>query len=1536
MRRAATLSLCFAMVVAATAAAQSTAVLTGGKFVKHFYVPNVGDGANAQTATTAIAHFVYPKTTGPAGSFSGEIDIAVGSSVLPDGQVQGNYVVFLPAQVQSISATIHAKMTWISPSWDEQKEPSKYIVNPMYIYLESASGSEQNLRCTYKTDGIFTTKPNTTYVLDSASVSCSWNKLAYDGNNTVHLSSEVDFSVFGADSISGPVPTIRTTFTYAPTDLKVDHIEVVQTTQDLANSVPLVVDKSTIVRVFADTVQTVAGVGGQLRAVRNGTELPGSPIQAVKSITASPLPSRNEANASLNFKLPVEWTKAGPVTLRAEVNPSHSITESDTTNNTKEVVADFKQMPTLAIEYMGVCLDYYNAPKCPSAADFTGVAPSFLTKVFPVASDGVFYQPQRVPEMHWGQQVETAEELDLLMNQLRKNFALTEQEITDGRVQPDQLVAWIRIPVGFGSLRKNIKALDAHSAGGSGRISIVESYLPTVDDVHLAPAIARNYGPRYIGEPGSDWPSSTWSIGEPGFDPQEMVVKDPAQADLMNPDPFYLNWISPFHYRKLFDSKFVPKVLGPVIASVSAAAVTDEAIISGWAMRDGSSSRLDPVIRVTSAVAPQTSTSGTHCLRFGGIAGTLSLVCFDLTFTTPNGTALSRRTFTVRAAWPAGTTFVALMNGQNELARITAGSRAPSVSITAPATGATASGNMTVAWTGSDPDNDTLSYTLLVSGDGGKGWVPIATDLSASSYAVPTAEIKSGNAVMFRVIASDGVNTATATRGPITVTAAPLIEVPYTAALGENAVGTTTTTNLTVANRGEKALTITNARFDNSEFSIGSALPLIVPPLKTAALAVTFRPAAAGLRSATITLTSDDLDHPAVSVALTGAGTYSASPITQSSSTVDFGSIAPGATVDRTITLHNGGVLPVTISSAGSTQPAFTVLEALPVSLAAGGEATFTVRFKPLRSGQQTGTFVFASNGRNSLVTVAANGNATGSAAGCAYSMGAPSIVTSASGGSGTITFNAGVNCVWSISAPLWVTVTPVNGAGTGTLNYSVAPNIGTASRVATVTAAGASVTVLQSAATATSSVIAAVGSLSGGGSFFRTSMQLYNPNPYPISGRATYRKQAVGGSASDAFWTYVVQPLQVLSYSDILPEFGQSGLGSFDLAPSTGPLPMSVVRVYNDGGAAGTTGMTEEQLAPQDALQKGESGVLIAPPNPGTASTASRFNIGIRTIGSEMASLTFEVFDAAGTRRFTTSRSYAPLYFIQQKADDFFGQTLGANDSIRFTVNSGAAVVYGATTDNKTQDPSLQLATNVATLSAVPAAIAVAGSVHGSGGSFFKTTIQLHNPSIFSSSGRLVVHRAATNGADTDASKPYALSPNQTLLLDDIVGSLGLSGLASIDLLPTTGIRPAAVVRVFNDAGVAGTSGLTEPVLPLSAFLQSGVTAVLITPPSRTESRFNVGVRTGPAGAVIDVVTRDAAGAFVKSVRRQYGPNWFEQGSGDIFGGQTLDPSSVLTLTMVSGSAVVYGSSTDNTTNDPSLQLAAPLPLGPPVLDRD
>ena len=41
--------------------------------------------------------------------------------------------------------------------------------------------------------------------------------------------------------------------------------------------------------------------------------------------------------------------------------------------------------------------------------------------------------------------------------------------------------------------------------------------------------------------------------------------------------------------------------------------------------------------------------------------------------------------------------------------------------------------------------------------------------------------------------------------------------------------------------------------------------------------------------------------------------------------------------------------------------------------------------------------------------------------------------------------------------------------------------------------------------------------------------------------------------------------------------------------------------------------------------------------------------------------------------------------------AASFLGGPIGANQSIRFTIDAGSAIIYGSTTDNTTNDPAIQ-----------------------------------------------------------------------------------------------------------------------------------------------------------------------------------------------------------------------------------------------------
>jgi uncharacterized protein YjdB len=224
--------------------------------------------------------------------------------------------------------------------------------------------------------------------------------------------------------------------------------------------------------------------------------------------------------------------------------------------------------------------------------------------------------------------------------------------------------------------------------------------------------------------------------------------------------------------------------------------------------------------------------------------------------------------------------------------------------------------------------------------------------------------------------------------------------------------------------------------------------------------------------------------------------------------------------------------------------------------------------------------------------------------------------------------------------------------------------------------------------------ILPVVGSTPGSnGSYFKTSVQLYNAKSSAISGKIVFHTQATSGSSSDPSIAFTLQPGKTISYPDLLPAMGiASGLGSADLIADAGSaFPITLVRVFNDAGTAGTTGLAEEPMAPADAMQSGETGVLIAP-----SDQKFRLNIGVRTL-EQGASLSISVRDKDGAIVKTTTKSYGPTFFRQFVSSEILdGYILTGGETIAIQLTAGSAFIYGATTDNTTQDPSVQFARRI------------------------------------------------------------------------------------------------------------------------------------------------------------------------------------------------------------------------------------------------
>lgn len=227
---------------------------------------------------------------------------------------------------------------------------------------------------------------------------------------------------------------------------------------------------------------------------------------------------------------------------------------------------------------------------------------------------------------------------------------------------------------------------------------------------------------------------------------------------------------------------------------------------------------------------------------------------------------------------------------------------------------------------------------------------------------------------------------------------------------------------------------------------------------------------------------------------------------------------------------------------------------------------------------------------------------------------------------------------------------------------------------------------------------------------------------------------------------------------------------------------------------------------------------------------------------------------------------------------------------------------------------------------------IPVVGSVPGAFESSFKTEMQFFNPQTSGSMVcKVVLHKAGVAGSTADTTRLVTLDPLEVFSTPDVVAAMGQTGIGSLDISVPAGQNvPIILTRVYNDEGAEGTSSLTEEPVIVSTgldigthLLARGVTGFLVAPRDPVKTRFNIGVRTLYSGATMTITVRNSDGVPVRTLTKTFTANYFIQSDANSFLGGPLLGDETIQITISSGSAIVYGSTTDNTTNDPNLQFA-------------
>jgi hypothetical protein len=200
----------------------------------------------------------------------------------------------------------------------------------------------------------------------------------------------------------------------------------------------------------------------------------------------------------------------------------------------------------------------------------------------------------------------------------------------------------------------------------------------------------------------------------------------------------------------------------------------------------------------------------------------------------------------------------------------------------------------------------------------------------------------------------------------------------YTFAAAQNVGSTSAATAITVSNTGTAAATgLSVANSNAAEFPTTSTCIATLANGASCTISAAFAPAAAGSRSATLTVNSS---AGAQSVALAGTGSVVAPGALSVPASYAFAAQTVGsASAPQAFTLTNTGGSAVTISSlAGSNAAEFPISGSTCAgSIGAGAGCSFNVSFAPSATGARSTTITVTSSGVGSPQTIAVSGTGT-------------------------------------------------------------------------------------------------------------------------------------------------------------------------------------------------------------------------------------------------------------------------------------------------------------------------------------------------------------------------------------------------------------------------------------------------------------------------------------------------------------------------------------------------------------------------------
>jgi hypothetical protein len=560
---------------------------------------------------------------------------------------------------------------------------------------------------------------------------------------------------------TGFVPVPTATRTPVTTDLWVTSLEVTQAIQDLANSVPLIARKRTFVRAHVRANDgNHAGVWGQFRFERGPSASPWYTADNPGGrITVREYPGRGVRDHSFFIEVPPSWIGAGELRVWFRMNTDSAVPDTNIYNNVGHVDVSFVSSPPLRVKIFNVTYVRDNQWHAASWTDIARLV-SWLRRAYPVPS--VDWQ---TGSLVWaGPAPGDIEDGCSLVN-----FYLWVEWVLDG--MPKR--RYYGLVADSGKFMRGCSNVPSHVASGpTGPGNYGWDYDGSYGDWYGGHELGHSLGRPHVAcqgnelNPDGSYPYPGGLIGIPtdpatsyGWDVELLQVYPPYWTDVMSYCKY--EWISPYTYQGI-RNRLNAEGAGPP-SQVNHLSDGDVLAVLGTANLEAGTAQLKTLYHLSemSVQQVQVPSHDWALVLYGVGGGELARHPF-----TPAESSDPEEGTNPPAAiletipWVDGSARVVVEYEGHEVAGRTVSAHAPMVTLNTPNGGEVLDGpETTVRWTGSDEDGDALVYALQYSADTGATWQTVAVELQGTEHDVPLGQLPGSDQALFRVMASDGVNT---------------------------------------------------------------------------------------------------------------------------------------------------------------------------------------------------------------------------------------------------------------------------------------------------------------------------------------------------------------------------------------------------------------------------------------------------------------------------------------------------------------------------------------------------------------------------------------------------------------------------------------------------------------------------------------------------------------------------------------------------------------------------------------------------------